>query len=635
MSHKSARRRFGAAGPRSVIAAAMAAALPAAAQSPASSEKPDEIIVTSSVLPTPRRQIATAVSVIDGAEMELRGYDSLVDVLRTQPGIGVTNTGGPGKTSALRIRGEEGYRTLLVIDGMKSTDPSSTQAQPVFDNLLATNDFERVEILRGPQGFKYGADAGGVVNVVTGRGDGPFGGRFALEQGTFDTRKVEGRLSGGNDAGDFYVSATDLSSDGFSSQTSDLVLGDDDGTENTTLHTKLGWNASDKVRLQLVGRSTDATTQYDGCFYLPTFSTEYDCVATLDQTSYRLSADVTGARTTHSFGYSGVDTARDNLSLGESQFASDGKASRFEYTGSFAATEAHSLAYGVDLQREEVAGLETLKRDQDGYYVEYQGKFDDRFFLSAGARYDDNDDFGTHVSQRVGVAYVQNVGGGMLKYRATYGTGFRAPSLYEISYNRDPFSAFPPARGLALAEEESEGFDVGVDFDTANPQHFEATYFDQEITDEIFFDLATFSGYLQSAGTSKSTGVELGLTAPIGERWQFLANWTNNDAENTTSQQRLRRPKNLANFGVTYASASEAFRFSANYRLARDAVDQVGATRIPLDDYEVLDASVSYAVNDTLELYARAQNLTDEEYIEVIGYNTAGREGYVGVRLRF
>jgi vitamin B12 transporter len=93
----------------------------------------------------------------------------------------------------------------------------------------------------------------------------------------------------------------------------------------------------------------------------------------------------------------------------------------------------------------------------------------------------------------------------------------------------------------------------------------------------------------------------------------------------------LSRPKNLGNLGVEYTSMTNAFRFVANYRLSRDAIDFGG---VPLDDYEVLDLSLAYAINERFELYGRIQNAADEEYREVIGHNTPGRETYAGVRLR-
>jgi vitamin B12 transporter len=319
-------------------------------------------------------------------------------------------------------------------------------------------------------------------------------------------------------------------------------------------------------------------------------------------------------------------------------FATEGRISRFEYTGSYVASNAATLVYGADLQDEEADTSEgdELDRNQDGYYVEYQGRFGDRLFLTAGARYDDNDDFGTYTSTRVSGAYTQALGGGhSLKYRASRGTGFRAPSLYEVAYNDRPFGVLPVAAATSLLEETSSGYDVGVEYAAASGLRFEATYFDQDIEDAIVyvFDSATFDdGYLQSNGTSTSRGVELGLRAPLGARWAFVGNWTNNDTETVSGEPRLRRPKNLGNVGVEYTATNDALRLVVNYRLSGDAIDSGGA---PLDDYEVLDLSAAYSLGETFELYGRVLNVGDEEYREVVGYNTPGREAYAGVRLRF
>lgn len=593
----------------------------------------EEVVVTSSRIETPLRQIGAAVSVVTGKEIELRGYSAIADVLRTQPGVAVSGSGGAGKTTTLRIRGEDGYRTLVMIDGVKVADPTAPHVEPRFDHLMATTDLARIEILRGPQGFVYGADAGGVVNILTRSGEGRLGGRIGLELGAFATRKLEGNLSGGGDAGDYFVSVSDFRSDGFNARVSDTALADDDGYENTTLHAKLGWNVGDRARIQLVGRDIDARNEFDGCG----FPTTYDCIARTRQSTYRLSADLRSGMATHAFAFGTGEVETENSAGGSSGFATDGRIARAEYTGSVEPAEGTTFVYGAELQSEEIlTDGERRDRRQNGYYFEYLRRLDAAVFVSAGARYDDNDAFGTHTSARVSAAHVRDLpGGATMKYRASIGTGFRAPSLYEIAYNRGP-SAFAPASGVALDEETTLGYDIGVEFFGAGGLMLGLTYFDQRIEDEIYFDLASFSGYLQAPGTSTSRGLEAEFAVPLGARWTLLGNLTYDETENSEGLRRIRRPETFGNVGLRYGSADDKLRLIANYRVSRDAVDEVfGAGRIPLDDYGILDVDAAYAFGDLVELYARVENLTNETYEEVVGYRTPGRTVAVGVRLGF
>jgi len=597
------------------------------------SEKPEEIVITSSRIEVPRRQVGAAISVIDQEEITLRGFNSVADLLRTQPGVAVSSNGGVGTTKALRIRGEEGYRTMVIIDGVKVSDPTGTQVGPNFSHILTTTDLQRIEILRGPQGFIYGADAGGVVNILTRRGEGNLGGLLAAEYGAFSTRKIDGSIAGGTDQLDFFVSMTDMDVTGFNTQEADTVLADDDGYENTTVHSKLGWNATTSLRLELVARNVDSRTEFDGCG----FPTTFDCVSETDQTTYRISADFDAGQFTHLVALSNMSVETANFADGFDSFSTDGDLYRAEYTGSYKPTDALTFVYGLELQQEDVISSgEKLEREQKGYYIEYQGKLGEQVFVSAGARYDDNDDFGGHTSGRISVAYLQDMDdGASIKYRASLGTGFRPPSLFEVAYHNGPFS-FPPASGTTLNEESTSGYDVGIEFTSAEGLYLELTYFDQKIEDEIFFDLSGFSGYLQSLGKGQSRGVEFAFEFPVNEQWNMIGNLTSNDTKNTDDEQRIRRPKNMGNLGVQFQSNDEKLRLLANYRLSSDAVDQIfGVGRVALDDYQVLDISGAYSINESLEVYARLENALDEDYQEVIGFNTPDRAAYAGIRFRF
>ena len=606
---------------------AVAVAVAASAASAQNSNKLEEIIVVSSRVPMPLREIGTSVSVVSASEIQFRGYASLYDVLRTQPGVAVTNTGGMGAPATVRIRGEEGYRTRAYVDGIDVSDSSGIQISPNFEHLMSA-DINRVEILRGPQGLMYGADAGGVINIQTDTTRTGFTGSVEAEGGRYDTQRLAANAAGGNGTVDFSASVADYSTYGFNATTADTSR-DKDGYDNTTLHGRLGWSATEDLRFELVARDVDGEGEYDDCFdnsFLPS----NDCRNDYEQQAWRASAAYQHGNFTHDLAYTQSETDKQFYTAGEPTFGGEGELERTSYLGSWNASEAITLVYGADLRTDSFDdGYSNGERDQDGYYFEYQGNHFENVFLTAGARYDDNEDFGTHTTYRVSGAYLFMVGSGEMKLKAAYGTGFRAPSLYEIAYNAD---SYPPASLVDLDAEESEGYDVGLTWAFDNGLYLEATYFDQEIDNEIFFDLEFFSGYLQEGGTSDSKGVELVAIAPLGAGFTVDGNYTFNDTSDSSGEQRARRPEQLFNLGVKWQSTSDRFALGMNIRGAYDAVSTSGES---LDDYEVLDLSADWRVINTLHLFGRVENLTDEDYAEVEGFNVSGTAGYVGVRYSF
>lgn len=619
---------------KSILAAAMVAAssAPVAAQTTdnaqlaPSLETPnlETIVVVSSRREMPLRQVATSVAAMDEAQIEARGFTALADVLRAMPSVSVSNSGGMGKASSLRVRGEAGFRTLVRIDGVDVSDPTGTQASAPIQHILSSN-VSRVELLRGPQGMMYGADAGGVLNISTRSTGEDTEVKIATEGGSFGSQRHSASLGGGGEAADYFVSATRADTDGFNTRLSDTELRDDDGYKNTTLHARGGWNISDSLRLEAVARDTEASNEFDRCGFPVAVD---DCTGDFDQTNARVSMAHKTGILENQLAYSRTEITRKNFAGGVVSYDTEGEIEKLNLTGRADLSDVHALVYGLE-QREDSVG--ELDRDQWALYAEYQGNYADTFYLTAGVRRDDNDDFGHHDSLRLSGAYlIDAVAAGSLKLKTSYGTGFRAPSLFETDYNNQALELYG-IELAALSPEESEGIDIGVEYFGDDGLHLEAVLFDQRIDHEIGFDLVGFTGYIQSGGESRSRGVELIADAPLTDTLVLNTNYTYTDAEDAADAPRARMPEHLANIGFTYVPV-DALSASLNLRAARGAVDTSGEAQ---DNYQVLDASLRYTLNPSVTVYLRGENLTDKSYVEVSGFRTAGASGYAGVEVTF
>lgn len=611
----------------STLACSLAALVGFVSAASAQEQALEEIVIIANRIPVPVRQIGTSVSIIDAAAIEAHGNFSLKDILRQSAGIGGSNYGGTGAISAIRIRGEEGFRTLTLFDGLKLSDPSAPQVASQVEHIFS-GGVGRVEILRGPQGLSYGADAGGVVSISSRASEPGFALNLDGQTGSFGTGQVAATLSAATASTDFFLSASDYQSDGYNVRLSDTVLADKDGYENESLHTRLGFDVSDELRLELVHRRVSGSTEYDGCY---AGTTVYDCEALYDLEATRLSVSYNTADFSHSLAYSTTATDRDDLALGVSAFSSTGELERWEYVGAATGLPGFDLVFGADLEREENG---TQRRDNEGYYLEALSDFSTRFFVTAGIRHDQNDDFGNHQSYRVSAAYLIDLNGGVLKLKSSYGSGFRSPSLYEVAYNTGPYS-YPPASLVNLTEESSRGLEAGVEYRGDNGLHLEFVLFDQAVEDAIFFDLSAYSGYLQDTGRSDSTGFEVIGAVPLGSQVQLQANYTYNETERPNGQQRLRRPEHLANAGISFHDRADKLNLHAFYRTTRNAIDEVFGSPVALENTAVLDLGASYALSETIEIYARIENALDDDFQEVVDYRAPGQASYLGFRVNF
>src|SRR3954454_8170925 len=149
-----------------------------------------DIVVSADQVPVEAQKVGASVTVLKGEELRAKGIENVPDALRMVPGVSITQSGGRGTVTEVRIRGAENNHLMLVIDGI---DVNSI-GDGGFDFAdLPVDDIERIEILRGPQSGLYGANAhAGVISITTMSGKGLLRPvvEAKLEGGSFGTRKT-------------------------------------------------------------------------------------------------------------------------------------------------------------------------------------------------------------------------------------------------------------------------------------------------------------------------------------------------------------------------------------------------------------------------------------------------------------
>ena len=515
----------------------------------------DETVVVASRVADLSHQVGVSVSVLDREDILSLGYPDLGSLLDTQPGVTVTMDGGFGKATAVRIRGEEGFRTRIVLDGINIADPSSPQISPRIEHILAS-ELTRVEILRGPQGLLWGADAGGVVLMSTIDQAATTGLDASVEIGgdEFGQAAIKGTYASEQITGTLSVAT--LESEGINARDSDNINPDRDGYDNTTVHGAVDVRLTDTWSIKISATDIDGDNEYDSCYDTVTFALLNDCDDRYEQQAWR--AAVAYQEDAHSVELSAAssDTERAFFSAGLLSFGTTGEINALSLLGTWRVSPNTRITYGAEEEKQKLDdGATGRERDNTGLYLELQQQWLGGV-ITAGWRRDDNDDFGEHDSWRVSAR--QTLPGlDQWSLRGAIGTGFRAPSLYEIAYNTGPF-AYPPAT-LAPAEGRTVrgvGESVSLAYSATPPwKSFGST---SKLTMRLFMTWRITAAICRLRGKSTSEGIELvgsvSSVAAVGVRGQLhlerysTARWA---ASGLTAR---RRRAALVSFGINRTS---------------------------------------------------------------------------------
>lgn len=594
----------------------------------------ENTIVSESRIETPRQASGSSVTVITSEEIQRRGARTLQEAINTVPGLDITARGGPGQTSSIFLRGANSAQTKVLLDGIPLNDPSSpTRA---FDPAnFVTDNIDRIEVIRGPQSTIYGSDAiGGVINIVTKRGQGSPSLRTLFEGGSFGTFNQQSTVSGGTDRYWYSFSGAWYRTDGFSAA---AAGSENDGYENGTLSGRVGALLTDELDVDVVWRYTDADVDLDGFSAAPPFLPA-DSASNLDSENFFLRPQIRytmfEGRLEHRIGYSFTSYKRDDLNGFQRSF--DGDSHRFDYQALLKVIEGSDFNYtavaGVDHIRE------TIQQDiispgfplgfpgeagqfGSGVYLENRFGVQDTLFINASFRHDEFSRSGYADTWRTTGRYLVGDTGAAL--HGAIGTGFRAPALAEIAAG----FGFNPT----LQPEESFGWEVGLEQRFAEDRVVvDATYFRNDFDNLINFPPPFFTA--TNVNRAFAGGVELSGRVELTEDLFLTSTYTNTKTrDESTGAELLRRPRHKFNFGVSQFLLDHKANVSLTARFSGDRTDFGGT----LDEYFVLDASAWYQITKKVRLFTRVDNITDESYQEVLGYNTAGLSAYGGAVIEF
>lgn len=614
-----------------------------------------DIVVTATRVPgTPA---TAATTVLQGDDLRRRGIVQVKDALREVTGASVVQTGSYGGLVSLYMRGGESGYTQVLVDGIPLNEPGGA-----FDHAhLLTEDVERIEIVRGPTSVLYGTDAvTGVIQVFTRRGDGAARLSLAARAGNNGTLDLAASVRGAGRDGtvSYGVTLGQYQTSGIHEFNS--------GYRNSYL------NASVALRPDSVTEVTAVTRYGDNRFETPTDGSGNVVDRNAFEFGQRISFGVEAGRFLTDRLEARIQLAAHTVDGGFNDRA-DGPADTLGFYGSSSlndvtrrsvdgrfnlyATPDVVVTAGAQIEQEEERRFDEFMSEfgssNDSFearrwnragYVQLVGTVS-RLTWQAGARYDDNDTFGTFGTYRIG-ASVRIVPA--TRVRGAFGTAFREPTFFQN------FAAGFVRGNPDLEVEETTSWEVGIDQQLADRRvRVGVTYFDQRFDDLIEFTFAPPNpgdpNYFNIA-RARSDGVEVTVEAEPAPGVRLRGGYALIDTEVMEGgfdqtplglfppgEQLLRRPRHSGHLGGGVTRDRLSVNVMAHYTGERADVDFGAGERVQLEGHVTLDVSGTFTVYEqggrSVTLDARVANALDERYEAVFGFAAPGRSLLAGFRV--
>lgn len=581
---------------------------------------------------------AQPVAVFDAAAIDRIQGPDLTRLLEKVPGVTLSRNGGIGSVTSLFVRGANSEQTLVLLDGVRQTDVAAPSGGTDL-GTVALGALGKVELLRGSNSVVWGSDALGGVLALTSR---DFTGvEASAEGGSHGT--FNGDATAGIDKGPVSASVTGgyTTTKGISAA---AIGTEPDGFRQARV--------AGRVRVDLVGglslvanaRYAWSHVDFDG-FPPPTYTfADTPDYQVGKQASGRVGLRYRSENVDLDAGFALSDTRRSYFdpSCGngfgytgtpctDPNYTTAGRSERFDLTGRVRLPASLALDFGADTESTRFSTAfdpEQSTRLTSGHAL--LGWYTDRATIAAGVRVDDHSRFGTHATLGANASVSLTP---TLRITASYGEGFKAPTLYQL------YSVYGQ---LTLQPERSRSYDAGLQWKRgAFGLGVSAFRRDsRNLIDFVTCPACVFGFGYVNVGKARAEGFEAEAHLRPASNFTLSAAYTYLHAINQTAGSAAfgkdlpRRPRNAVTLSADWTTPWHDLALGADLRLVSRSFDDAGNTS-RLDGYQLATLRASLPLGAHYELFGRIENLFDERYQTVAGYGTYGRVAYAGARLKW
>ena len=579
--------------------------------------KPDEIIVKSTRSNSNVYQLGSSVEIISAEEIKKNSFNFVSEALQTSSGVYVSQTGSFGGTATVRIRGASSDQTLVLIDGVPISDPSSPGGGYDFSSLLTSN-IDRIEILKGSQSTLWGSDAiGGVINIVTFEKASIPNINLNTEIGSFNTEKIGTDFNIANEHNSLFLSYDSYKSDGISKADKRDGNSEKDGVGSRAYLLKTNHNIfNSEISSNINYRESDV--DYDG-YGFATGVTDSDENTKGRQLNWSLllRKAFLDDQLVNSilFGESEID--RKYYTNNIENFSAKGERKFIRYVGNYSLNDNNSFTFGFENEEVATSGVDF---DTRSIFLLYETLISKNFGFSLGLRGDDRNNLASQETPKITAFYNLN---DEWRLRANWGEGFKLPTIFQSTF----FCCGAEKPNENLLPETSEGYEIGIDYKSnENFNKIGVTFFDQDISNMIDFSFS-IGGY-ENIKKVYSKGVEVNFVSQLKDNITISGSFTKLDSENEFGSRLSRLPEEKGNLNIDFSlGLKNNFYISLFYN--GDEVDPRGE----VSDWFRSDLNFSRNISDKAKIYFKVKNIFDEEYQDIYGYGTEERSFSIGINL--